>query len=212
MIDTSAASHGLSACLRVPIAADSVDAIRLFVGTIVTTVGDPNNPQAILVQAHRQTIAKHPKVKLWQHANAAQFEERLHPNRQVWVHVDYTGYRQAYQQFGIPPIPPGYFLDHVQNREAIRLRNYSHPYIRLCPVSRAVNTSGGVDTGGEGMEKQYLRDLQQAPAAVQAAAARGRQNRIIYADPMDLTKMLDIPPGTQVLAGVAVTQALLFPS
>jgi hypothetical protein len=63
------------------------------------------------------------------------------------VHVDFDGYRDAYKQFidqfGLPAIPPGYFLDHVQNRKAIRQRGYTHPYLRLCPVSRAVNTSGG---------------------------------------------------------------------
>jgi hypothetical protein len=36
-------------------------------------------------------------------------------------------------------------------------------------------------------------------------------NKIIYADPMDLTKMLDIPPGTEVLNGVRDTQQLFYP-
>jgi hypothetical protein len=41
--------------------------------------------------------------------------------------------------------------------------------------------------------------------------------RIVYADPMDLTKMLDIKPGTSdpekgPLAGVRDTQALFYPS
>jgi hypothetical protein len=35
-------------------------------------------------------------------------------------------------------------------------------------------------------------------------------NRMIYADPMDLTKMLDIPPGTQVLNGVHDTQKMFY--
>jgi hypothetical protein len=111
----------------------------------------------------------------------------------------------AYQRFGAPPIPAGYFLDHVQNREAIRLRERSHPYLRLCPVSRRVNTSGGGIHGGEGMEKDYLRSL---PSG---SAARFHRSRIIYADPMDLTKMIDIPPGTKVLGGVRETQALFYP-
>jgi hypothetical protein len=34
---------------------------------------------------------------------------------------------------------------------------------------------------------------------------------MIYADPMDLTKMLDIAPGTQVLNGVRDTQRLFYP-
>ena len=137
--------------------------------------------------------------------------DRLHPLRQVWVHVDFDGYRDGYKQFigqvGLPAIPPGYFLDHVQNRKAIRERGYTHSYLRLCPVSRAVNTSGGSQYGGEGMEKAYLKYLKGLPAVPPLF-----QSEIVYADPMDLTKMLDIPPGTGVLEGVRETQKLFFPS
>ena len=36
-------------------------------------------------------------------------------------------------------------------------------------------------------------------------------SRGVYADPMDITKMLDIPPGTQVLNGVRDMMALFYP-
>ena len=101
----------------------------------------------------------------------------------------------------MPPIPQNYFLDHVQNRKAIGLRDNSHPYLRLCPVDRRVNTSGGHSAGGEGMEKEFL----ERRGPLQA------QHTIIYADPMDLTKMLNIPPGTQVLEGVRETQRMFYP-
>jgi hypothetical protein len=61
---------------------------------------------------------------------------------------------------------------------------------------------GGHSAGGEGMEKQFLTS--HTPPAL--------NNKIIYADPMDLTKMLDIPPGTLVLQGVRDTQRLFYPS
>jgi len=48
----------------------------------------------------------------------------------------------------MPEIPANFVLDHIQNREAIRLREYSHPYLRLCPISSQVNTSGGTNTRG----------------------------------------------------------------
>jgi hypothetical protein len=212
MFDMSASKHGLPPCLWVPIAAASVDAIRQYVGTVLLTsatyrAGEPN---AVCVRPHESTVHKDPRVKLWTHARASEYEGRLYPPRQVWVHVDYDGYRNAYQLFGMSAIPAGYFLDHVQNREAIRLRDYSHPYLRLCPVSRQVNTSGGHDAGGEGMEKAYRRELRKGPLAAEAAV-RARQGQIIYADPMDLTKMLDIPPGTGTLEGVRTTQVLFFP-
>jgi hypothetical protein len=74
------------------------------------------------------------------------------------------------------------------------------PFLRLCPVHRQVNTNAGHASGGEGMERRFLAAHPPAPG----------QNRIIYADPFDLTKMLDLSPGTQVLSGVRDTQRLFY--
>ena len=212
MIDAAAQKFGLPGCLWVPIAADTFESIRTFVGQVLQTIPeDSDEPNAVCVRANDYPVARSKNVPLWSEPRAADYAERLHPARQVWERVDYSGYRNAYQQFGMPTIPPGNFLDHVQNREAIRLRNYSHPYLRLCPVDSKVNTSGGVNTGGEGMEKEYLRWLKKQKPAVRNAAAAARQQHIVYADPMDLTKMLNIAPGTQVLAGVGQVQKLFFP-
>ena len=217
MLDPRAPTHGLPPGLRIPIAAASVQAIRKYVGTMIgpPVLGRSGSLQgqsvALCIQPHERIVRKDPGVGLWKHASASIYMDRLHPPRQVWVHVDFDGYRDAYkgfiEQFGLPAIPPGYFLDHVQNRKAIRERGYSHPYHRLCTVSRAVNTSGGSQYGGEGMEKEYLEYVKRSPAAPQLF-----QSEIVYADPMDLTKMLDIPPGTGVLEGVRETQKLFFPS
>jgi hypothetical protein len=213
MTDPNAQTFGLPPCLRIPIAAVSVEAIRTNVGVIVETkTGPTGRINAVCVQPHDRAFKRDPRVKLWKHPEAAKFAERLHPPKQVWVHVDYDGYRDAYIGFGMPPITPGYLLDHVQNRKAIRLRLYSHPYLRLCPVSRSVNTSGGINAGGEGMEKSFLGNLPGLPQAMQDAAARAMQTKVVYADPMDITKMLDIPPGTETLPGVRDTQALLYPN
>jgi len=56
-------------------------------------------------------------------------------------------------------------------------------------VTRLVNTSGGHSAGGEGMEKDYVRTVKHTPEAQRLF----RRSQIIYADPMDLTKMLNIP-------------------
>jgi hypothetical protein len=204
--DASAPKHGLPESLRVPIAAADETAIATFVGAIVQRkLGRDGVPVALLVRPHMRPSTLEPNVPLWQGqpARVKVAFGRLHPPLQVWVDVDYASYRDAYFSFG-QTAPAGYFLDHVQNRAAIRLRGYSHPWLRLCPVSRAVNTSGGAGAGGEGMEKDYLRS--KAGRHVRSAS-----NRIIYADPMDLTKMLDVAPGTQPLDGVRETQALFFP-
>jgi hypothetical protein len=203
MIDTAAPRFGLPASLWVPIAAASIVDIETYVGTIWQSVKDPSTGRvnAIVVVPRQCGVPAQTNAPIWKSALAQQAVDQLFPPRQVWVHVDYSGYRQAYSRSGMPPIPAGYFLDHVQNRKAIGLRNNSHPFLRLCPVHHSVNTSAGHAAGGEGMERQFLAT--QHPTL-------GR-NRIIYADPMDLTKMLDIPPGTQVLNGVRDTQQLFYP-
>lgn len=209
MVDPTANTFGLPPCLRIPIAAADVAAIVEYVGAIVDQIlARDGRVLAVLVEPHG-TPHLGQDVALWREPRAEFYRTQLHPKRQVWVHVDYPSYRKAYVRFGMPPLAPGYVLDHVQNRHAIRLRDYSHPYLRLCPVSGAVNTSGGVNSGGEGMEKGYIRSLSISdPNGVRAEFAR---RKIIYADPMDLTKMIDIAPGTQVLNGVRDTQHLFFP-
>jgi hypothetical protein len=203
MIDTTAPRFGLPASLWIPIAAVGIADIEKYVGNKLNVLKDPSGKRvnAVLVASSSAGAPREPDAPLWNSRLKAKATDTLRASRQVWVHVDYDGYRQAYAQFGMPAIPQGYFLDHVQNRKAIRLRGNSHPYLRLCPVHRTVNTSGGHSMGGEGMEKRFLAN--HTPPAM--------NNRIIYADPMDLTKMLDIPPGTQVLNGVRDTQRLFYP-
>jgi len=209
VIDAAAQTFGLPNCLRIPIAAASLEAIGRYVGTVRATVPWKGQVGAALVEPHPRSAGPTPGVGLWQGSDGKVREARLHPDRQVWVHVDYGDYRLAYQRLGMPPIPPDYVLDHVQNRKAALLGG--HPYLRLCPVRGQVNTSGGHRAGGEGMEKGFLRDLPNLPPATRAAARRALAAEMVYADPMDLTKMLDIAPGTQNLAGVAATQKLFYP-
>jgi hypothetical protein len=213
MIDTSAPKHALPPCLWIPIAAADRGAIECHVGRVIhTLVGRSGRVEAFKVESSDHAFQRDPRVRLWKHPRAEEFAKRLHPQHQVWVHVDFDGYRGAYiDACRMPPFPADYFLDHVQNRRAIRARGYTHPYLRLCPVSRRVNTSGGHQTGGEGLEREYLEALPRLPASQRAAAARAMSSRVVYADPMDLTKMLDIEPGTGILSGVRDTQLLFFP-
>jgi len=209
-VDESAQSFGLPRCLRVPIAARSVAALERFVGaTELLARGRRRAINAVLV-----TPWEHPVVRtdapLWKSSLASEYESKLHPPKQVWVHVDYTRYRAAYLKAGLT-IPEGQFLDHVQNREAVRLRNYSHPFIRLCPVSRSTNTSGGAVRGGEGLEKTFWRSLASHPRDIQERAHRASSSQIVYADPMDLTKMLDMNPGLSELPGVGEALKLFYP-
>jgi len=203
-IDETADKHGLPASMRIPIAAKSLEAITRFVGPILQSFGKvpshDNAVGAVLVDtSHRP---QKDGARLWGHPDIKAFEARLFPPRQVWVHVDYEGYRDAYKKLGMPEIKRGDVLDHVQNRKAIRDRDYSHPYILLCPISSQVNTNAGVDSGAEGIERAHLETAHERSEAIQQAIKRGNRQQVIYADPADLTKMLDIAPGTKTLPGV----------
>ena len=211
-IDPASSTFGLPSCLHVPIAAYNIEAIEMYVGNILfATRRFRGRINAVCIKPYNYPVQKQPGVRLWQHPRTAFFEDQLHPPKQVWVHVDYSAYRKAYLGFKMPDIPVEYFLDHIQNREAIRIREYSHPYLRVCPVSRRVNTSGGSNYGGEGMEKQFLKDLPTLSKTVQANVRQALKCKIVYADPMDLTKMCDISPGTFVLPGVGESLKLFYP-
>jgi hypothetical protein len=180
-----------------------VEAISTFVGEVrEKKIGRDGRPRALLVIPPTPPPVEQ-DVPLWSSDLAAEAAIRLNPPAQVWVDVDYNLYRQAFLAFGLE-IPAGYFLDHVQNRRSVRLRGRSHPWLRLCPVTRQVNTSGGARAGGEGMEFEFLQTMM--PRGLVVA-----DHQIIYADPMDLTKMLNVEPGTQVLNGVRDTEALFYP-
>lgn len=210
--DAVAPTFGLPSCLWVPIAARDEASIEAFVGTIEERrFRKSGEVGALKVKPFQRGLPVNATAPIWSSDQADTATRLLFPDYQVWVHVDYQRYRQAYLAFGLPPPREGEFLDHVQNRKAIRLRWYSHPFVRLAPVARAVNTSGGHSSGGEGMECEYLRSLQDKPEAAAELRALVESYRVQYADPMDLTKMLNLPPGTETLPGVAEVQRMFFP-
>jgi hypothetical protein len=97
----------LPASLWIPIAAVSVADIETYVGRVLQSVKDPTAGlvNAVLVESSSRSVTKEPNVPLWKSSLAGIAGDRLYPPRQVWVHLDYGGYRQAYIQFGMPVIP-----------------------------------------------------------------------------------------------------------
>lgn len=213
-VDDRAQTFGLPSSLRIPVAAKDTDSIEEFVGSIVAEVktrGRPVRTNAVKVKTPGQP--RYPKsVPLWQHASAAQFKATLYPKFQLWVHVDYSGYRRAWSQLGMPKIVGTQFLDHIANRKATRSRGYLHPYIRLCPISRKTNTNAGHRCGAEGLECEYMNNVKALPKGQREALIDAMRSRVVYADPSDITKMLDDAPGTFVLDGVRDSLRLLYPA
>ncbi len=210
--DGNAQKFGLPQCLWVPVAARDVESIEMYVGSVVESrFRRSGEAGALKVKPYQTGIPVGAAAPLWSSEQSHEAARILYPEYQVWVHVDYHAYRKAYLSFDMPPVQPGEFLDHVQNRKAIRLRWYSHPLVRLVPISRGVNTSGGHSTGGEGMECEYLKSLKNNEQASAELRSFVESYRVQYADPMDLTKMLNIPPGTATLPGVAQAMQWFYP-
>lgn len=189
-------SFALPTCLHVPIAARSEEAIERFIGSIegIISPGSPN--RALLVERYRPA-PRDPRLKIWQMDGAA----TLHTSQQVWVHVDYSRYRQAYAQ-AFPHLSlRGKVLDHVLNREVGRLKGF--PYLRIVPISRAANSSSG------GLSERWARDYHGTPEMRKKNATNPAQ--IQHADLADIVKMLDVKTGGALQDPVNEAQAWVRP-
>ena len=195
-------TYGMSEDLVVPIAARDIETIEKYVGRVVRVLPGRSRPvNAVLVEAARpQRLTR---VPLWAESRADEFYRRLHPFRQLWVHVDYRGYRAAWHRLGLDQLDRSTVLDHIHNRHQTRMEGYVHPFLRLCPVSRSTNTSGGLNRGFEGMAKKEVGERHLRSEALNAATECALAAPVVLADPIDMTKMLDIPPGIDVLPGAA---------
>ncbi len=195
-------TYGLTQDLFVPIAAADLETIEKYVGIIRMRLSGRKRPtNAVLIEAQRPK--RNFLVPLWHECEADKYYQCIHPSRQLWVHVDYGGYRRAWARLGFDELTREEVLDHIRNRAIARLSGYRHPFLRLSPASIETNTSGGLDNGAEGMEKVELRKLKQQPAYIRQRTEHSLAAPVVLADPIDLTKMLDIPPGLTELQGVA---------
>lgn len=123
----------------------------------------------------------------------------LHHPRQVWVHVDYAAYRRAYGR-AFPNVDlTDLVLDHVMNRRLARLKGFT--YLRIVPVSRAVNSSHGGLSEGWGVELHSSPRMRERNKTSQAV--------VRYADLADIVKMLDMEGGGSLMDIVNDAQRLV---
>ena len=180
---------GLPACLHVPIVAVDQAAIEDCIGT-VTRVISPG--RALLVEPDPPE-PRDPGLPIWQHPQI----DTLFCSPQVWVAPAYTRYRWAWRRALGEDAIRGMVLHHVYNRRAAQLRGFG--YIRVVPVSRAVNSSSAFS---ETWGVEWA-----TPAHVEAMNAIGL--RIQYADLCDLAVLLGIAPGGGVMEAIRLAQDLV---
>lgn len=178
--------HGVPPALRFPIAAANLAAIRMYVGPT-----HPLRRDSDRIYGVRRTA---PALPLPAALTGLGNAETLVAADQVWVHVDYTSYRQGYEQLG--GAVGDLFVDHVFNRK--HAREYGYQYVRLVPVSPRVNTSGG--RGLETFALQTLlgrRGFEEPLERFPASQPILPRSQICYAGPFAVCKMLNKAPGNQ---------------
>jgi hypothetical protein len=150
--------------------------------------------KALLVQAY-EPERPDDRLAIWDVPESAV----LHYRRQVWVHVDYAGYRRAYIR-AFPDVNlTGLVLDHVLNRRVARLKGFK--YLRIVPISRAANSSHGSLSEGWGVAYHSSPEMMEKNRASQAL--------IQYADIADIAKMLNLQGGGALMDGVNEAQKLV---
>jgi hypothetical protein len=123
----------------------------------------------------------------------------LHHSQQVWVHVDYRGYRAAYTK-AFPDEPLNELvLDHILNRRMARAMRFD--YLRIVPISRGANSSSG------GLPEKWGVAYQTSFEMLRINAQR--QSFIQYADLGDIVKMLNLKTGGALQDAVNEAQTLV---
>src|SRR4051812_35318916 len=83
----------LPECLHIPIAAVDERAITTYVGDIELVLAEGSPHRALLVRV-KEPPPIDTRLPIWRLPASAILYER----RQVWVHIDFAGYRRAYKK------------------------------------------------------------------------------------------------------------------
>lgn len=200
LIDLSAKNiaiqrFALPECLHVPVAAASEQAIMDYVGQVkrVLATGKPN--KAFLVEVD-PPLQRDLRLPIWKEVNSLV----LHKTAQVWVHVNYSGYRRAYKKAFPEEDISQMVLSHCMNRRHANIKRFQ--YVRIVPTSRATNSSSAFSEAW-GIETYSKLIANRPPERNQA--------HIQYADLVDLLVMLDLKVGGGVMEAVNIAQQLITP-
>ena len=185
---------GLPLCLHVPIAARDEAAIHSHVGRVSEVIA-PGTPNLALLVEWELEVEINPRLLIWQLPEASV----LHRPRQLWVHVDYSGYRAAHARAFPDEDIHDLVLDHVMNRRVARLKDFA--YLRVVPISREANSSSG------GLSEKWAVEYHGSPEM--RAKHLASPARIQHADLADIVKMLSRRTGGALQDPVNEAQALV---
>lgn len=183
-------------CLHLPIAARTEGAIERYVGRIIDIVAPGKPNKALLIQASWPCEID-TNLAIWQLPQS----RALRREKQLWVHVDYRGYRGAYEKAFPADDSAELVIDHVLNRRVARLKDFQ--YLRVLPISRGANSSSG------GLSEKWAVEYHSSPEM--RAKNKASPAQIQVADIADIVKMLNYKTGGATQDPVNEAQSLLLP-
>lgn len=181
--------------LHLPISAKDKEAIVRYIGNIVAELSAPNTNNAFLVEVPVPTSID-TKLAVWKLPES----KVLHQVLQVWVHVDYKGYRKAYIKAFPNEDISSLILDHIQNRYMAKVMGFN--YVRIIPISREANSSSGSLSEQWGVKYHSSSEMRKINSK--------KKSFIQYADISSLVKMLNMKTGGGVMDAVNEAQKLLL--
>lgn len=191
---TAIEKFALPGCLHLPIAARREDDLYRFVGRSTRVVAAGKPAQAILIDVE-WLVPADPELVIWRTPGAAE----LRRSTQLWVHVDFRGYRAAFERAFPGLLTPDMVVDHILNRRVARLKDFQ--FLRVCAISRGSNSSSG------GLSEKWAVEYHGTPAM--RAKNLASPARVQHADLADIVKMMDLKTGGSHQDPVNEAQALL---
>lgn len=179
--------------LHLPIAAKNLKALSEYVGIIKCELSPAGTNQAFLISVPN-TMIPDPNLAIWHQTRSYIINSQL----QVWVHVNYSSYRRAYNTAFPEENIKEFVLDHILNRRIARLKGYN--YLRIIPVSRGVNSSSSYS-------ENWGVDLHRRTEMIEKNNLS--EQKIQYADLCDIVKMLNIRPGGGFMEEINYFNSLL---
>ena len=169
--------------------------ISKYIGKIVSELSAPKTDNAFLVEV-TPPDSINTKLAVWKLPES----KVLHQVLQVWVHVDYRGYRRAYMKAFPAEDISSLILDHIPNRNMARVMGFN--YVRIIPISKGANSSSGSLSEQWGVKYHSTPQMRKIN--------REKKSFIQYADISCLVKMLNIKTGGGVMDAVNEAQKLLL--
>jgi hypothetical protein len=112
--------RALPDCLHVPIAAVDEAAIKTYIGDIECVLAHGSPRKAFIVKIKEQPSADL-RLPIWD-LEASHF---FHSRYQVWVHIAFSRYRNAYRKAFPAESIDGKVLSHAMNRRVPALKGFS---------------------------------------------------------------------------------------